>query len=268
MTTVTELIELKKKYRLTNAEIAEESKVPLGTVNKIFAGQTKHPHSDTLTQLQFAIFRRAYVFQGEKFEPAEHFSNVSYVAESAPYGLDKGRGYTIDDYYALPDDRRVELINGQFFTMEAPGVIHQKLVKNIAFSIESYIRSHHGKCQLMVSPADVKIYEDEDDNMFQPDLFIACDPSGFDAKRFNGPPDWICEILSPSTAKRDSITKLNIYCEAGVRECWYIDPDRRKITVYSFDGGQHADVNMYTFKDKVPLGIYEDCVVDFQDMQL
>jgi len=55
--------------------------------------------------------------------------------------------------------------------------------------------------------------------------------------------------------------KLKKYIETGVREYWLVDPDHRKIMVYDLENYDFP--NIYTFEDKVPVGIFGgDCVMD------
>ena len=49
-------------------------------------------------------------------------------------------------------------------------------------------------------------------------------------------PDWVCEILSPSTARIDRIKKLPIYARHGVKHVWIIDPLERTLEVFRLDG--------------------------------
>ena len=56
--------------------------------------------------------------------------------------------------------------------------------------------------------------------------------------------------------------KLNKYRSAGVREYWMVDPDKKTVIAYHFENDD--DLSVYTFRDKVPVGIYGgDCVIDF-----
>lgn len=50
-------------------------------------------------------------------------------------------------------------------------------------------------------------------------------------------PDWVCEVLSPSTAKQDRIEKMPIYAREGVAHCWLIDPDLQTLEVYVLENG-------------------------------
>ena len=60
-------------------------------------------------------------------------------------------------------------------------------------------------------------------NYVEPDISIICDPDKLNDKGCNGAPDWIIEIVSPSSRKMDYITKTNLYMNAGVKEYWIVD---------------------------------------------
>jgi Uma2 family endonuclease len=52
------------------------------------------------------------------------------------------------------------------------------------------------------------------------------------------PPDWLCEVLSPSTQALDRTDKLTVYAEYGVKHCWYVDPIARTLEVLALDAGK------------------------------
>jgi Uma2 family endonuclease len=99
--------------------------------------------------------------------------------------------------------------------------------------------------------------------MIQPDLFVICgDHEAPGAVRFEGAPDLVVEIVSPSSVKRDKYTKLHKYADAGVREYWIVDPKRRKVTVYLLE--KDSDPEVYSFRDTIPIGLSEGtCGIDF-----
>lgn len=75
-------------------------------------------------------------------------------------------------------------------------------------------------------------------------------------------PDFIIEILSESTRKKDSYLKLMKYQKAGVREYWLVDPDKKKVIVYDLEKVEIPVI--YGFTDQVPVRIFDGkCVVDF-----
>ena len=73
--------------------------------------------------------------------------------------------------------------------------------------------------------------------MVQPDVLMVCDRERIHMNCVYGAPDFIVEIMSKTTRKKDSILKLNKYMNAGVREYWMVDPESRKAVSYT-----HLDV--------------------------
>lgn len=169
------------------------------------------------------------------------------------------RVYTIKDIEALPEGERAELIDGQMFRMDSPELAHQDILGELYVVVRQYIMSRAGECKVYFSPFAVYINNDIY-NYVEPDLLVICDMDKLDRKGCHGAPDWLVEIVSPGSKKMDYIRKLFKYRTAGVREYWIIDPMKKMIKVYDF--GRDAETD-YTFEDKVPVGIYEDFVIDF-----
>lgn len=71
----------------------------------------------------------------------------------------------------------------------------------------------------------------DDRNYVEPDLSVICNPSILDEKGCHGAPDWIIEIVSPSSERMDYVVKTFKYRTAGVREYWVIDKTLQKVTV-------------------------------------
>lgn len=169
------------------------------------------------------------------------------------------KSYTIDDIYSLPEGRRAELIDGQIYYMSPPARKHQRIIGEIFAVIREYINTHNGPCEVDISP--FAVFLDKDDaNYVEPDISVICDPNKLTDKGCFGAPDWIIEIVSPSSRRMDYFTKLFKYRAAGVREYWIVDPDKKSIIVYDF---QSEDIMDYTFSDSVKAGIYDDLYVDF-----
>ncbi|MBD5089704.1 MAG: Uma2 family endonuclease [Clostridiales bacterium] len=167
--------------------------------------------------------------------------------------LKQERVYTIEDIYALPDGERAELIDGKIYYMAPPSWKHQRISGRLYQSIANYIDSKSGKCEVLAAPFAVFLNKDEM-NYVEPDISVICDISKLDDKGCHGAPDWVIEIVSPSSKTRDYMTKLFKYRTAGVYEYWIVDPDKQMVMVYGFES---ETVEQYHFGENIPVGIYE-----------
>lgn len=234
------LREKKEKMSWTTEELSKRSGVPVGTINKILSGETSSPRYDTMQALD------------EAFREEE----ALMLRETAIYeASDESREYTIDDYYRLPDDVRAELIDGKFFFMNSPTSAHQGVLGNFIFESMLFIKQNKGECKPFVAPLDVQL-DCDDKTMVQPDFMIICDKEKIWKDRIYGAPDFVVEVLSPSTKKRDTDIKLIKYKNAGVREYWMVDMDKERVICYFFEEDGLIP-NIYTFQDEVPVRIYD-----------
>ena len=104
-----------------------------------------------------------------------------------------------------------------------------------------------------VSPIDVQL-DCDNKTMVQPDVLILCDRSKLLRRCIMGAPDFIIEILSPSTKKKDAHLKLHKYREAGVREYWMVDLEKERVLVYFFE--QDELPTIYGADMEIPVGIF------------
>ena len=171
--------------------------------------------------------------------------------------------HTIEEIENMPENVRAELIDGEIYMMSPPVPNHQRIISKLIYRIEGYIAEKGGNCE--VFPAPFGVYLNNDDyNYLEPDISVICDPSKIDNKGCHGAPDWVIEIVSPSSKRRDYIIKSYKYSEAGVREYWIVDPESRRIIVYDFE---NDNMSMFSFDDKVKAGIYEDLEIDFAEIK-
>ena len=165
--------------------------------------------------------------------------------------------YTIEDIYALPEGQRAELIDGRIYMMAPPNTIHQKISYSVARRISDYIDKKNGECDVFLAPFAVFL-NSKKDIYLEPDISVICDEHKLDNAGCHGAPDWVIEIVSPSSHKMDYYLKLFKYRTAGVREYWIVDPDKERIFVYRFE---QDTVDEYLFGNDVPVGIYRDFVI-------
>ncbi|MBQ0058622.1 MAG: Uma2 family endonuclease [Lachnospiraceae bacterium] len=244
----------KKKKGYSNKKLAEITGIPLGTLQKILSGETKEPRAKAIEALEEALLPKVvYTYESG-------ISVMDYIRDpQAAYNDPPKTLYTIDDYYALPDEPRVELIDGVFYDMASPSNMHQLIAGEIHRQIANYIYDHDGHCIPFIAPADVQL-DCDNYTMVQPDFFIVCDPSIVLEQRCYGAPDFIVEVLSPSTRDKDMHIKASKYKKAGVKEYWMIDPSRRMIIVYLFSKEEANALpfpTIYQMTDDIPVSIYE-----------
>ena len=171
--------------------------------------------------------------------------------------------YTIDDIYTLPDGERAELIDGQIYYMAPPTTTHQRILSFLHLEIGNYIRKNKGSWEVFPAPFAVFPFAD-DSKYLEPDISVVCDKHKLTDHGCNGAPDFIAEIVSPSSRPMDYYTKLSLYRLAGVREYWIVDPMKQTIMVYDME--HDSAPTTYSFTDIVKVNIYDSLYINFSDI--
>lgn len=169
--------------------------------------------------------------------------------------LPQERIFTADDYWNLPDGQRAELINGRLYNMAPPNRIHQKLVSNLCRLIGNYISSNHGGCEVYPAPFAVDL-DANGKTWVEPDLSVICDKRKLTERGCEGAPDWIIEIISPGSIRMDYSVKLFKYRTACVREYWIINPMKKTVSTYFFEGEENA--GLFSFDEEICPDIWKD----------
>lgn len=143
------------------------------------------------------------------------------------------RIWTYEDYLALDDDTRYEIIKGELIIVPAPSLYHQRLSREIEMAFIQYVE-HHDLGEVFDAPVDVIL---DDKNTVQPDIvFVATENSHIlQYKGIFGAPDLIVEIISPSSLYRDTHQKKELYERFGVKEYWIVDMGNTAIEVFSLE---------------------------------
>jgi Uma2 family endonuclease len=165
------------------------------------------------------------------------------------HGQPRSGEFCYADYLAWPEGERWQLLDGHAYAVAPPSTAHQRVVFELGRQIGNQLQ---GKpCQGFSAPMGVRLPDgDEADKdirtVFEPDLLVVWDASRIDARGVRGAPDFIIEVLSPSTAAFDLVDKRQRYERAGVGELWLIDPVSSVLTVYRREGEQFtaADIRV------------------------
>lgn len=178
--------------------------------------------------------------------------------------------YNYADYLQWPEEQRWELIDGEPYAMTAPQRLHQDIVFELGRQVGNYLQ---GKtCKGYTAPFDVRLpRKDEADadveTIVQPDLSVICDPSKLDKQGCRGAPDWIIEVLSPSTVLKDMNTKRGLYQQHGVQEYWLIHPEERWLMVYTRDEqGRYGQPGVFGMDETTAVQLFPDLSIDWSFM--
>lgn len=184
------------------------------------------------------------------------------------------RKYTYTDYLSWPEDERIEIIDGVPYhtyggpiiegapvMQAAPSRAHQEISVEMVRQLANFLK---GKpCKVYSAPFAVRLNEDE--TVLEPDIAVVCDSSKLNDKGCKGAPDLVVEILSPSTARKDRMVKLQRYQQAGVREYWIVDPDTKTVQVCILENGRYF-VTAYADNDTAPVKVLDGCSIDLREV--
>lgn len=168
--------------------------------------------------------------------------------------------YTAEDYWALPQNRRAELIDGELWDLASPSRVHQEIVHALDVRFGMHIMNHNGSCKVYPAPFAVNLFANNT-TFVEPDISVICDKSKLSDRGCEGAPDLVVEVVSPSNPGMDYVSKLSLYRNAGVREYWICDPAENRTITYVFDSTPMMRV--YPFTDEVPCEVLHGLSVDF-----
>ena len=287
--TIEEMKKRKEELMYTCADISDKSEIPLSTVQKVFCGATARPRRKTMEALDLVLKNKSYHYEEDaetgklvvKEEAAEYIPESGGVRKDA-YRIDCWNGekpserwprqgeYTVEDFLAMPDDMHAELIDGVIYDLGAPMREHQHVLGQIYYEFFRCVEEHGNNCDVLFAPFDVRL-DGDDKTMVEPDLMVICPGHEYKnefteidrEKRYNGAPNLVLEVLSPSTRRKDCTIKLRKYMNAGVKEYWIVDIKNEKVFVYVFDEDELP--TQYSFDDTIPIGISGGkCSIDFR----
>lgn len=139
------------------------------------------------------------------------------------------RKATREEFLALPESvLPIEYVHGEIIISPTPTVAHQAILRNISFALHEFVK-RTATGSIFFSPLDVVLPSGD---VVQPDAFFLTSEESArasSAKRVQGAPSLVVEILSPGSVKHDAITKRNLYEQNGVREYWIVDPETKTI---------------------------------------
>ena len=181
--------------------------------------------------------------------------------------------------YAIQDELKSELVQGREIAMSPASIRHIAIQRNLAIIIGNFLRGK--RCQLFMEASVVF----DEENEFVPDLMVVCDPDKIKKNHIDGAPDFVVEILSPSTRRRDITVKKDTYEKYGVKGYWIINPKEEAIEVYLLKDGKYELQEVYhnyteeewegldeeemeqeKLKEDIKVSLYDDLIIPVKDI--
>lgn len=184
--------------------------------------------------------------------------------------LPEHKKYTYEEFLEIAKDiERVEFIDGEIYYMSTPSMRHQEILLNLAVELKTFFKDKN--CKPIIAPHDVVLKDASGVKRVQPDIFVVCEHNDMDLDKneFEGIPSLIIEILSPSNAANDLVTKLNLYMRFGVKEYWIVRPKSKSIDVYIYNQELkvYSDYKEYVLDDGiVESRIFNDLSINMNDI--
>lgn len=176
--------------------------------------------------------------------------------------------HTYADYLLWSGTSGNELIDGVAYIREppSPSHLHQDVVLELGRQIANSLQGNPSR--VYIAPLDVRLpkegdADDQIDTVVQPDVFIARDLQKLDDRGMCGAPDWVAEVLSPSTARYDRTTKLAAYERAGVPEIWLIDPAGRTVAIHLLVAGRYGRPAVLELEGRTAIATVPGVTIDW-----
>ncbi|MBF0226913.1 MAG: Uma2 family endonuclease [Desulfobacterales bacterium] len=176
---------------------------------------------------------------------------------------------TYEDLYKIPESMIGQIINNKLVVTPRPSYRHASVTSDLGAEIippYKFGRGGPGGWIILYEP-EIKLGE----NIFVPDL------AGWKKEKLlklpatnyiSISPDWICEVLSPSTEKTDRARKMPIYAQFGVSYFWIIDPIEKVLEIFKLSGNQWIVVGTYAEDDKVKPEPFQEIEIDLKNLWL
>jgi Uma2 family endonuclease len=170
---------------------------------------------------------------------------------------------------SLPEGLRGEIINGQLRAQPRPSGPHSLAMSRLGADIEAPFGRGRG------GPGGWWILDEPEIHFVLDREVLVPDIAGWrrermprlpEGHRFEVVPDWICEILSPSTKSTDREEKMPLYACYGVQYAWLVDTKTRTLEAYRLDAGDWLPIGIHRDDDEVRLAPFEAVTIRLSDL--
>jgi Uma2 family endonuclease len=179
--------------------------------------------------------------------------------------------HTYADYLTWSRTYGDELVDGAAYIREppSPSARHQLIVGELCRQAVNALKGSTRR--VFIAPLDVRLpksteEDDQVDTVVQPDVLIVSDRRKVDTRGIRGAPDWIAEVLSPSTAAYDQTVKLRAYERAAVPEVWLIHPSDRTLAIYRLETERYGRATILELKGQTPIIAVPGVAIDWEEV--
>jgi Uma2 family endonuclease len=169
----------------------------------------------------------------------------------------------------LPENLTGEIINGQLYAQPRPAGPHALSASVLGGELYGVFQKGRG------GPGGWWIIDEPELHFIRDVEVLVPDLAGWRRERmpnlpqdhrFEIVPDWVCEILSPSTQRKDRITKMKTYARFGVAYCWLVDPLAHTLETYALDGGRWIVTGLYQEQESAAAAPFDACAIALGDL--
>lgn len=159
------------------------------------------------------------------------------------------------DLVNVPGPAVVELVHGELTVLPRPSIRHQHVMKRLSNRLRPFDDPEGDEPGGWVVLTEPELWLGDPDPT---DLVLVPDLAGWRTERLPAlpdtigvavVPDWVCEIASPSTRRRDRLQKMDLYAASGVAHLWLVDPEDRFVEVWRLEGGRWSRIQRFCDED-------------------
>lgn len=169
-----------------------------------------------------------------------------------------------DELIALPENLLGEIIGGQIYTQPRPAGRHAVATSSLQMDIGPPFHKGRGGPGGWWILAEPEVHFVRDTEVVVPDLAgwrRERMPRIPDDQRFLVVPDWVCEVLSPSTTKKDRIKKMPLYARYGVGHLWLVDPLQKTLEVYALEKNTWVVAGLYKDDEHISAPPFQEITI-------
>lgn len=161
-------------------------------------------------------------------------------------------------------DISLEFIDGKIYLLASLSVEHQRIVTRLSAKLSQYFEGT--QCEHFVAPFDVILSNETETNKVQPDITVICDKDNLNENNYTGIPKIVIEVLSPSTAYKDYIFKMDLYMKFGIKEYWIVSPKNREIQAFTLENGMYGEPVNYSENKIIKSTVFSDMEINLENI--